>query len=168
MIGADLKTLRNSLGYTQQYVAQAASLSLATVQNIETGAMPNPRYATLQQIATVLGASITLLPPRANLELLCALGLPFASGKRIEVVRNGEILKRELLLATETHTFQKFELRIQEAIHALVIALHDHFPSTFKKISKNHPQFSKMVRKPRTGRLIKLRRIAVNYLAEYL
>jgi transcriptional regulator with XRE-family HTH domain len=62
-----LRQLRERARKTQEEVAAAAGLSVATVRKIETGVVTEPGYFTILAIASAIGASITdlaeLIPP---------------------------------------------------------------------------------------------------------
>ena len=53
-----LRQLRERARKTQEEVAAAAGLSVATVRKIETGAVTEPGYFTVLAIASAIGASI--------------------------------------------------------------------------------------------------------------
>jgi transcriptional regulator with XRE-family HTH domain len=53
-----LRHLRERARKTQEEVAAAAGLSVATVRKIETGAVTEPGYFTVLAIARAIGASI--------------------------------------------------------------------------------------------------------------
>jgi transcriptional regulator with XRE-family HTH domain len=53
-----LRQLRERASKTQEEVAAAAGLSVATVRKIETGAVAEPGYFTVLAIASAIGASI--------------------------------------------------------------------------------------------------------------
>jgi len=53
-----LRQFRERARKTQEEVAAAAGLSVATVRKIETGAVTEPGYFTVLAIASAIGASI--------------------------------------------------------------------------------------------------------------
>jgi transcriptional regulator with XRE-family HTH domain len=64
-----LRQLRERARKTQEEVAAAAGLSVATVRKIETGAVTEPGYFTVLAIASAIGASITDLAELAGMSV---------------------------------------------------------------------------------------------------
>jgi transcriptional regulator with XRE-family HTH domain len=69
-----LRQLRQGARKTQEEVAAAAGLSVATVRKIETGTVTEPGYFTVLAIASAIGASI------ADLAELSATPTPARTG----------------------------------------------------------------------------------------
>lgn len=57
ILAAKIKELRNSKGYSQEYLSEAAQLSLRTVQRLE-NAESEPHGDTLNRLAKILGVEI--------------------------------------------------------------------------------------------------------------
>jgi transcriptional regulator with XRE-family HTH domain len=56
-----LKDARKAAGLTQQGLAVAAGLSVSVVQQLEHGAIPDPRASTLYKLAKTLGTTVDAL-----------------------------------------------------------------------------------------------------------
>ncbi|HET9897810.1 MAG TPA: helix-turn-helix transcriptional regulator [Streptosporangiaceae bacterium] len=65
-----LRQLRERASKTQEEVAAAAGLSVATVRKIETGAVAEPGFFTVLAIARAIGVSVTDLA-----DLTCQVGV---------------------------------------------------------------------------------------------
>lgn len=57
MITQNIKVERARLGLTQAQLAELSGVCRATINHIERGKMPGPRYSTLERIAKALGIS---------------------------------------------------------------------------------------------------------------
>jgi transcriptional regulator with XRE-family HTH domain len=75
-----LRHLRERARKTQEEVAAAAGLSVATVRKIETGAVTEPGYFTVLAIVRAIGASIADLA-----ELACNASSRYDSGAWLQV-----------------------------------------------------------------------------------
>ncbi len=95
MIKNKVRTLRETLGYTQAELAELASLSIRTIQRVESG-QSIPKGHTLQVLAQALGVDTNQLQEEKfaaseeeaeenlklkliNLATLCFLGIPFGN-----------------------------------------------------------------------------------------
>ncbi|WP_341538459.1 helix-turn-helix domain-containing protein [Streptacidiphilus pinicola] len=59
-LGTALRGLRAAAGLTQEQLAERSGVSVRTIRRLETGALPDPRLTTLNQLAAALG-----VPPQA-------------------------------------------------------------------------------------------------------
>lgn len=60
-LAARIRARREELGWSQQRLAQSASVAYGTVRAIETNAVVEPGVFTIQLIATALGTDLTEL-----------------------------------------------------------------------------------------------------------
>lgn len=107
----------------------------------------------------------------ADLDLLAALGLPLAGAARAGASSRQHLLgehvrraAREVVQGGDPPVAE----RRREALHALVLALAHHYPSRFEALLSGCPNVDVLLAREPSGRVIKLRRIAVRALAEVL
>ena len=67
-LGEDIIQRRNQLGWTQTRLAEEAKVKQPTLQKIESGSRPNPRYETLSKIAHALGTTYEALYSATHVE----------------------------------------------------------------------------------------------------
>ena len=61
MLSTNVKRYRKKLGLTQEKLASRLKITYSTLAKIEVGAMKNPTFKTLKQIAHALGITIDTL-----------------------------------------------------------------------------------------------------------
>jgi transcriptional regulator with XRE-family HTH domain len=59
-------------------------------------------------------------------------------------------------------------LTLGENLKVMILAIRDHYPSVFRDYFRNSPAIVQLIPKKMSGRLIKLRRLALSRMAEYL
>lgn len=164
---------RERLGYTQSELARLAGVSLATLQNLESGRSVNPSWDTLRAILGVLRIGFYPRTLRADWNALAACGAPLMSvmtesgAKPIEPTP--QLLIASLRSAcAELDASEKRDTREQRAVEALLLALATHFPSYFRRHCRSSPLVMKFYPERPLGQSIKLKRQAVAALARYL
>lgn len=180
-----LKKNRQDLGLTQVELSQRCHISVPNIQNIETD-RGNPSLRTLESIASSLGLCLQFRVKSANWDLLAYFGAPLfsdhsvSSSLRKQAKYSGELGTNETSALIQCLREACFELvagdpdqttdreRKLEAVQAMLLAIQTQFPSTFKKYCLSSKIISDLVPENITGRLIKLRRIALARLAEIL
>lgn len=171
-----LKKQRQGLGISQSHLAQLSGLSLASIQNMEAG-KSNLSISNLASLLEVLGFDLKLVRRQVEWEKLVCYGLPILPATSLEGAGVPEIECLEKLLVGACAEFIQQEkpesrksLREREALQAMILALRDHFPKFFNERLKAYKVIQQLI--PRTeeisGKLVKLRRIAVSYLSTYL
>ncbi len=164
----EARNARLALGLTQAALAARAGVSLATVQNLEAG-RANPAFETAGRILACLAMRLepTQTPP--DWAALAAHGLPIATQRRGTASRSPSSLRWLLegaLLASRDEA--NWGPRQAEALQALMLALAHGYPSLFAAWFLRSPLARAWVPSCPSGRVIKLRRIALSVLGEYL
>lgn len=163
-----LRERRLAIGMTQQRLAQLADVSLATLQNIE-AARANPEISTLDKLARELGLDVQIVPQKADWAQWSHLGLPLMlmHDRPAPAARNSrDVLVSELIRISQHLDEVRPRTREGDALRAFFIAIRDHYPSVWRLTPKS---IHLWVRKnPLDRRLIKLRRMAISRLSEYL
>jgi len=171
-----VKAKRHDLGLSQSQLAAEAGVSLPTIQNIEAG-KANLSQSTLEDILEVLGLKLQVVPVGLEWDKVVSLGVPLTrssdSGYRIpsdskEFIRSLDEFLKSLPMREEE---MLKDSRNWEAFTAFLWALETHYSKTLDRL-----RYSKKVRKIlqqnlelfEIGRLIKLRRIALANIAEFL
>ncbi len=167
----DLSVIRKTrlrLGMSQQELVQSSSVSLATLQNIES-LRANPSIENLERILNALGLTLITKSVSYQWERLAFMGAALlVSEKQLESLQlplSADQLLKEIRLAS-FDLEQNTSSRKKEAFQGLLLALHNHYPSLLKRIKSKTTQAylpSKI-----TGRLIKFRRISLERLSQYL
>lgn len=171
-----LKKQRQDLGISQNHLAQLSGLSLASIQNMEAG-KSNLSISNLASLLEVLGFDLKLVRRQVEWEKLICYGLPILPAKTLEGAGVPEIeLLEKILVGACAEFIQRDEpeshrnLREREALQALILALRDHYPKLFKQKFHSYRVIREL--SPRTdeisGKIIKLRRIAIDSLSSYL
>lgn len=161
----NIRNKRLELGLSQQNLANSASLSLATIQNIELG-KANPSIKVLNRIFNILGIRITYQNIPTNYEKLNMLGLPFMVKNSSTEVTTKEKLIKELRIAFIN--YQDSDERTKHVLEATFLALRDHFKEFYNQnfakmmIINGFDQFTV------TGKHIKYRRIILWNFSRYL
>ncbi len=165
---SQVRNQRIELGLTQVELAAQAQIALPTLQQLEGGAS-NPSLDTLEKLGRVLGFAVELRKRSCDWDRLIELGLPLMSSavcSKRESVLSSEDLVSELRCAL-TEIEADSDERKREALCALLLALSTHFPSFYKRHFKKN-QKANALAKMGTGRVIKLRRLALAKISEYL
>jgi transcriptional regulator with XRE-family HTH domain len=164
-----LKSSRKAFGLTQSELAQAACLSLPFVQQIESG-KGNPSLQSLSLLLKALGLELQT-SPRADWSVLSALGLPILSKDLPPIRPSSELLienLRSACMELANASPHPDTARRVEALGALLLALRDGYPSWYKKHIARSELMQSFCPKSYSGRIIKLRRICLARLSEYL
>ncbi len=142
-------------------------MSLATLQSIEAN-RANPALSTWQAILAVVGLVPDVRPVLPDWSVLSVLGAPLALEEPhpSPVHRSPELLVHQLRLAlAQTESLSP---RQHEAVWAVLLSLHDHYPRFFRRHFGRSSASDALLRHPPTGRIVKLRRLALAVLSEYL
>lgn len=160
-----LKEHRKELRISQSALAQAASISLATLQNIEAG-KANPSFKTLETLFNALGLTVEIKAQRLDLSRWISYGLPLLETEndksfqptREKFLRDFSLIKKSQLSRASLSD------RELKSLVSFFSALNDHYPSLGKKnksvlewLQKNNSLISP-----------KLRRISLQNMAIYL
>ncbi len=172
-----IRSKRTQLGLSQSQLAYEAGVSLPTIQNAEAG-KANLSQATLENIFEVLGFRIEAIPKSIDWDIAVQFGVPLTSSND-SVGHNMPQNSNEFLFAFD-YFLKSLPLRQEvdlsdtrnwEAFTAFLWALETHYSKSFKRsryfkkanflLKQNIAAFS-------SGRLIKLRRIALVNLGGFL
>jgi len=105
----------------------------------------------------------------ADWDALCALGLPLSAVAKRRIPRTPGSLARHLARAVgDAGVRPGIRTREVEALQALLLALRVHFPSFYERHVAGDAAAAALLPAEPDGRLVKLHRIAVAALAEYL
>jgi transcriptional regulator with XRE-family HTH domain len=162
--GPTIRLRRQALGLTQVELAQAAGVSLPTLQTLEAG-RSNPSIETLRSLARELGLQVQLSPRSCQWERLVELGLPLASlgPSKAHVWSTDELVRETRLALLEEPPTP----RHRDALVGLLLAISEHFPSLFRRKFGRNPRAAALTRTVR-GKHIPLKRLALAKLAEQL
>lgn len=175
-----IKEKRQRLGLTQVEVSAKAGIALPTLQILETG-RSNPSIETLEKLGKILGFSVELKIQACNWDRLIELGLPLLAEKPSTRAKNKTKRPHSTVhLATELRagieelaqlkgesSTDETSERKKEALSATLLAVSEHYPTYFKREFGRNSEALKLIENP-TGRIIKLKRIALSTLCEYL
>ncbi len=107
----------------------------------------------------------------ADWPALIALGLPLSGAGRPGVQRDADTLRRHVVRAAaelRSAPHAAGAERRRDALQALVLAARLHFPAVTRGWEEGVSDVAALLARERTGRVVKLTRIAVRRLAEYL
>lgn len=170
-----IKKLRTEHGLTQAKLSQLSKISLPSIQNIERG-LGNPEWNTITALLDALELEPQFISKKPDWELLATLGTPITSAQKTShkfknIHPTADLLLSELKKAAQElqqnpHVF--LSERKTEALQSLLLSIKSHFPTFFKKNIASSPLLMELDPKKITGKMIKLKRIALTKLATYL
>lgn len=170
----EMKRRRMRLKMTQAETAAAAGISVPTLQNIEAG-RANPSLETLTGLLKVLGLRLEFVVQEPDWDGLIAYGLPTTRSSAVEEAglprRSPGTLAERLkstALAIESAPGAAIPERLVEAFQALLVAIQTHFPSYYRTRLEKSEAVRRIYPKVISGRIIKLKRLALPILCEYL
>jgi len=159
-IGGTIHLARKRRGLSQSELAFQAGVGLATVQNIEAN-RANPALNTLMAIFRVLRIEVKLAQkePDTDWAALVQLGCPLMGKGKATGVPTRTLLIEQLRALNPA----ALKGREAKAVASWLHALRDHYPSLW-------PEAPVAVRAWTQNQIVspKLRRIALNQLAEFL
>jgi transcriptional regulator with XRE-family HTH domain len=169
-------------GLTQSELAHRSGVSLPTVHNMEAG-RANPSLLTLTAVLGALGLELKAEPSPADWDQLAVCGAPLMvhegavtgeeshAGTRAPVPPTAERLLnsiRDACRELRDRPHGEVIERRREAVQALLLALHMHFPTFFREHLAGIELYEEPLSAPITGRTVRLTREAVAALARYL
>lgn len=168
---ATVRSRRTALGLTQSDLARMSGVSLPTIQNLERGA-GNPSLSTMESLLAALGMDVRVDERAADWDALTALGLPLTAGKPRRLVPTLDLLAHHARLAaleiSEGQRDAEDRERKGEALHALLLATRSHYPTLHAHAFGRSAAVARILDRPVSGRVVKLGRIALARLSEYL
>jgi transcriptional regulator with XRE-family HTH domain len=161
--------MRNDMGLSQTELAALSKVSLPTIQNIEAG-KANPSLSVVKSLSDALGLEVKVKLSEPDWDLLVNCGLPLISEKkRAQGAPNADMLA-QLIRKACVFTLQagQIDRRKKEALQALLLAIQTHYPTYFKLSFRKCSAVQDVFPKKITGRIIKLKRIALSHISQYL
>jgi transcriptional regulator with XRE-family HTH domain len=160
-----IRQRRLKLKLTQSELANQASVSLATLQNIEAG-HANPSYDTLQALLQALGCQLDIKENDIVWADLIAIGVPLmgVEGDSQVTPHRDYLIKKLRQVAPLIHRVSA-QSREGLALRSFLSALSDHYSSVWLECPQTLVKWlsqSKIAPSP------KLRRIALDQLSRYL
>jgi transcriptional regulator with XRE-family HTH domain len=154
---------------SQVALAIKSGVSLPTIQNIEAG-KGNPSLDILEKLSMALGFSIFYVQREPDWNLLTAHGLPLMEQSKIilNVMIDRSQVVNELLLASVWITERPNLERDRDALQATIVAIRDHYGTFYLKNLAQSKSVQAVASLPMTGRVIKLRRIALASVSRWL
>lgn len=154
-----IRTFRELQGLTQQELARLSRVSVPMIQLIE-GNKANPSIEVLSRVCGVLGIELSFkvqVDPREQVGLYFGLVVS-ETPARIRML-NSESLEQWLKMGKDRAT--EAPERVHEAWESVLLAIYEYYPSYFQRLEISPP-------KKVTGRIIKLKRIALERLVEVM
>jgi len=161
----NLSQHRKALGLTQSELAAQSGVSLPNLQKIESG-NANPSVKTLEKLFSVLGLSFAVTTQPIDWTHLAAMGVPITVSSVEVKVRDAESLVKALRPAISNR--DRLQARERKAIAATLFALKLHYPKVFHRLTQQIPIADRFLQAEQCPELIKLKRIALAKMAEYL
>jgi transcriptional regulator with XRE-family HTH domain len=168
---ATIRSFRHALGMSQTALAMKGGVSLPTIQTIERG-VANPCLGTLDRVLGALGLRLEVVEVEPDWDLLVSLGLPLTTCLQGEdAAPTRDLLVHHLLLAMRyldgRRDKEGFE-RHRHALAGIVFALERHYPTLYRKAIGKSPMVQKLLDEVPLERQIRLSRVALTRLQEYL
>ena len=163
-ISLSIKEFRILAGWTQQDLASQSGVSLATLQNIESG-RGNPEFSTLRPLLETLGVELNLKPQPIDWDLLSSFGVPLTVKRKSKAHVNKQELRNLLHRISVGLNDLKSDSREEKALLSFLSALKDHYPSVWKSVS---PALKSKYEKETHKVSLKLRRLSLETLKGYL
>ncbi len=162
-----IRSLRQQQNITQVDLAKLSGASLPTIQNIEAG-KGNPTLDVLQKILSALNATLSIESAMPRWDLLASLGVPILQTQDFIVLEKSEARLLKELRPALSLSLQQLSDRERDALYATYLALQTHFPETFKRLHLKSARMTQLSKATDPARILKLRRIAIRNLSEYL
>lgn len=165
----NIKRFRESVQWSQSKLAQESGVSFPTIQKIEAG-KANPTLEILEKLLRVMGLELKFQPAEFNLEAAIKLGVPLSGDVTLSesIIPSSRLLKEQTRYWMQLFVHQMFNEREELAVTSLLMALKDHYPSFYQREIKCTVFDDKIQEHRNSGKCIKLRRIALNKLSQYL
>lgn len=169
-IGLLIKQRRQQKGYTQVKLSAVTNVSLPTIQNLEAG-KANPTLTLLERIKGPLEILVDIRSGEPDWKFLQAYGLPLETAETSKNAKSSPFsyfrFSKELLCAVD-YVSLSHEERLKEAVGALLSTLQTHYP-TFFGYGLAEPKVLKFIDTlKKTGRLIKLKRLALAKISKIM
>ena len=167
-IGYLIKQRRRQRGYSQVVLAAKANISLPTIQNLEAG-KANPTLDILRRLEKSLAISVEIQSQEPDWGYLVQFGLPYVIHSAVSKKKpfSYNQYAAEILRAVN-YIKKSDEGRLKEALAALLFALQQHYPTYFEYCLSSHSVHSFLKKIPSSGRLIKLKRIALAKISKVI
>jgi putative transcriptional regulator len=167
-----LKELRLERGWSQVKLAQECQVSLPTIQNIE-AEKANPTLDIISKILSSLGLDIRIEPKEFNVGLAIDLGVPLSDIPNegillTQSVQTPDNLAKEASYWIQLFKFKKFQPREEEAVVSLLMAVKDHYPKYYQQRLQCDLFEQKIQEHRKNGKCIKLRRLSLAEISQYL
>jgi len=163
-----IRSRRNLIGLTQFQLACEAGLSLAHIQNIESG-KANPSFDVLNKIFKPLGLEFSIVPRKIDWNYLSSIGFPLAAPKmvksKIDLVKIVRSLRELAGFLSQTH--EGYE-RERLSFEAFLFTIKHDYPHFFEKHFENSELVLNFLPRNITGDHLKLRRLILEKIASYL
>jgi transcriptional regulator with XRE-family HTH domain len=163
----DLKRLRITFRLTQVELAHESGVSLPTIQKIESG-QGNPTLEVLEKILSALGLRVHLKSEEFNVSRAISLGVPLTGKKDPKATPSKEALRIESRKWIHQVLGGQLSERDETAIWAVLLALKVHFPKVYSDFIASSEVEDILKEKSREGKIIKLYRIALGEVSQYL
>ena len=163
----DLKRLRRTFRLTQVDLAHESGVSLPTIQKIESG-QGNPTLEILEKILSALGLRVQLKCEEFNVGRAISLGVPLTGKRDPGTPPSKEALRIESRKWIHQVLEGQLGERDEAAIWALFLALKTHFPKVYSEFIASREVEDALKEKSREGKIIKLYRIALAEVSQYL
>lgn len=164
---------RRAMGMSQGELAAVSGVSMPMIQLIESG-KSNPTVPVCRKILRALGLEIAIRSTFTWDDLAAHGGPLFSASKPIRPAktRDSRTLQTTLLEAClQLEGDDKdgtLDPRKKEAVESMLLAYRLHYPSRYARLEKKSPLIRRFGLFRITGRHIKLKRIALEYMREYL
>jgi transcriptional regulator with XRE-family HTH domain len=164
----NLKELRTSMRFSQARLSQESKVSLPTIQNIEAN-KANPTLDILEKLLLPLGVEFKLSPIPFDVNRAIALGVPLSeSTSKVDIVVSASTLKLEARKWHRAFEMHSLSEREELSLVSFLMALKGHYPSFYEDEIKS-PIFEQKISHYKTsGKVIKLRRMALAQMSKYL
>lgn len=168
-----LKLRRAVLGMSQAELARSSGVSLPMIQLIEAD-RSKPTVPVFQKILRALGLEIVLRPSFSWNELIAHGGPLFSNAKPARPIgaRDSQTFRKVLiescLKLEQDRKDGLLDARKKEAVEAMLLAYRLYYPLRYASLERKSPLIRKFGAFRINGRHIKLKRIALEYMKEYL
>jgi transcriptional regulator with XRE-family HTH domain len=164
----DLKETRLNYRLSQVKLSHESGVSLPTIQNIEAG-KANPTVEVLERLLSSFGLQFQVAIPEFDSERASAFGVPLvAYSSKSVVLVNKDTLRIETRKWHQLLLVKKLPEREVVSVIAFLKGLKEHYYQYYEKEIAT-PLFDQMIEAHSgDGRVIKLRRIALANMSQYL
>ncbi len=158
---------------SQAELAQKSGVCLATIQNLESGRNTNPSIQVIEALLNAMGFKMQWTALPIDWDLLSDFGVPLSkmNESNTHLPRNAATLSEQLrraCLSLLTDLQQEDYERKLHSVQATLWAIKTHYHKIYQRYFAKQEAAQEVMKNVQIGKVLKLRRVALGVLCQYL